>query len=81
MTDAQGQFTLSTQRSFPIPIEVSFVGFDNRTFNVENNQPKEYQLSRFELAAINLLNNRFRALPSFLRLGRTLTGRLVMNLN
>lgn len=36
---------------------------------------------RFELAAINLLNNRFRALPTFPRLGRTVTGRLVMNLN
>lgn len=34
-----------------------------------------------ELAAINLLNNRFRALPGFPRLGRTVTGRLVMNLN
>jgi outer membrane receptor for ferrienterochelin and colicins len=45
VTDAQGQFTLNIQRSFPIPIEVSFVGFDNRTFTVENNQPKEYQLS------------------------------------
>ena len=36
---------------------------------------------RFELAAINLLSNRFRALHSFPRLGRTVTGRLVMNLN
>ncbi len=36
---------------------------------------------RFELAAINLLNNRFRALPGFPRLGRTVTGRLVLNLN
>ncbi len=36
---------------------------------------------RFELAGINVLNNRFRALPSFPRLGRTVTGRLVMNLN
>ena len=45
VTDAQGQFSLTTQRSFPIPIEVSFVGFDNLTFTVENNQSKEYQLS------------------------------------
>ena len=45
VTDAQGRFTLSTQRSFPIPIEVSFVGFDNLTFTVDNNQPQEYQLS------------------------------------
>ena len=76
VTDTQGHFTLSTQRSFPIPIEVSFVGFDYRTFTEENNQPKEYQLSfsnrfdeiialRFELAAINLLNNRFRVLPNY----------------
>ena len=36
---------------------------------------------RLELDAINLLNNRFRALPGFPRLGRTVTGRLVMNLN
>ena len=36
---------------------------------------------RFELAAINLFNKRFRALPGFPRLGRTFTGRLVMNLN
>ena len=35
---------------------------------------------RFEVAAINLLNNRFRALPGFPRLGRTVTGRLVLNL-
>ena len=195
VTDAQGQFNLTTQRSFPIDIEVSYVGFDNLTFTIENDQPKEYQLSfsnrfdeiivsasrkaeklqeapasvsvisamqvtasggaispiralinnpgdaafpthkirlglnydpktsfdaslnyqwddgfksnspvfpgtvpaknlvditlglklneslRFELAAINLLNNRFRALPSFPRLSRTVTRRLVMNLN
>lgn len=36
---------------------------------------------RFELAGINVLNNRFRALPSFPKLGRTVTGRLVVNLN
>jgi outer membrane receptor for ferrienterochelin and colicins len=36
---------------------------------------------RLEVAAINLFNNRFRALPGFPRLGRTVTGRLVMNLN
>ena len=125
------------------------MGFDNRTFTVENNQPKEYQLSfsnrfdeiivsasrkaeklqeapdsifdaslnyqwddwftsnspvfpgsvsaknlvdltlglnlseplRLEVVAINLFNNRFRALPGFPRLGRTVIGRLVMNLN
>ena len=139
VTDAQGQFNLNSQRSFPIEIEVSFVGFDNLTFTVENDQPKEYQLSfsnrfdeiiisasrkaeklqeapaavsvisakqitesgsvpakhlidftlgyqlseslRFELAAVNLLNNRFRGLPGFPRLGRTATGRLVLNVN
>ncbi|MGB1448695.1 MAG: hypothetical protein ACPG8F_02550 [Flavobacteriaceae bacterium] len=36
---------------------------------------------RFELAAVNLLNNRFRGLPGFPRLGRTATGRLVLDLN
>jgi iron complex outermembrane receptor protein len=45
VTDAQGQFNLTTQRSFPIDIEVSYVGFDNLTFTIENDQPKEYQLS------------------------------------
>ena len=38
VTDAQGQFNLNSQRSFPIEIEVSFVGFDNLTFTVENDQ-------------------------------------------
>ena len=36
---------------------------------------------RLELAAVNLLNNRFRGLPGFPRLGRTTTARLVLNLN
>ena len=72
VTDAQGQFNLNSQRSFPIEIEVSFVGFDNLTFTVENDQPKEYQLSS---------SNRFRGLPGFPRLGRTATGRLVLNVN
>ncbi len=35
---------------------------------------------RFEVAAINLLNNRLRALPGYPRLGRTVIGRLVLNL-
>ncbi len=33
----------------------------------------------FELAGINVLNNKFRALPSFPRIGRTITGRLVVD--
>lgn len=33
----------------------------------------------FELAGINVLNNKFRALPSFPRIGRTITARLVVD--
>lgn len=44
VTNTQGQFNLSVLRSFSVPIEVSYVDFNNRTFTVENNQPKEYQL-------------------------------------
>lgn len=145
VTGVDGAFNLTTERSFPLELEISFVGFDNLNFNVADSQPQRYQLSfsnrfdeiivsasrkaeklqeapaavsvisakqvtqsggavfpgnvpaknlvditlglklseslRFELAGINVLNNRFRALPSFPRLGRTVTGRLVMNLN
>ena len=45
VTDALGQFNLSTQRSFPLEIEVSYVGFDHLTFTVENNLPQDYRLS------------------------------------
>lgn len=34
---------------------------------------------KLELAGINVLNNKFRALPSFPQIGRTITGRLVVN--
>ena len=34
---------------------------------------------KLELAGINVFNNKFRALPSFPQIGRTITGRLVVN--
>ena len=45
VTDALGQFNLSTQSSFPFEIEVSYVGFDHLTFTVENNLSQDYRLS------------------------------------
>jgi hypothetical protein len=33
----------------------------------------------FELAGINVLNNKFRALPGFPRIGRTITARLLVD--
>ena len=41
-----------------------------------------YQINtaiKFEINATNLLNNEFRALPGFPKIGRTLTGRLVFD--
>ena len=77
VTNPQGTFELKTEKEFPLEIEVSFVGFDSKTFTVNSNNLQNF---KFEVAAINLLNNRFRALPGFPRLGRTVTGRLVLNL-
>jgi outer membrane receptor protein involved in Fe transport len=42
-----------------------------------------YALSKnldFELSAINLFNNEFSALPGFPKIGRTVTGRLVFDI-
>lgn len=77
VTNPQGAFELKTEKEFPLEIEVSFVGFDSKTFTFNSNNLQNF---KFEVAAINLLNNRFRALPGFPRLGRTVTGRLVLNL-
>lgn len=34
---------------------------------------------KFELSAVNLFNNEFRALPGFPKIGRTITGRLLFD--
>ncbi len=45
VTDPQGEFNLTTQQAFPLELVVSFVGFDNLSFTVNNDQPQEFQLS------------------------------------
>ena len=45
VTDSQGEFNLTTQQAFPLKLVISFVGFDNLSFTVNNDQPQEFQLS------------------------------------
>ena len=45
VTGVDGAFNLTTERSFPLELEISFVGFDNLNFNVADSQPQRYQLS------------------------------------
>jgi hypothetical protein len=45
VTDSQGEFNLTTQQAFPLELVISFVGFDNLSFNVNTDQPQEFQLS------------------------------------
>ena len=45
VTDLQGEFNLTTQQAFPLELVISFVGFDNLSFTINNDQPQEFQLS------------------------------------
>ena len=45
VTDPQGEFNLTTQQAFPLELVVFFVGFDNLSFTINNDQPQELQLS------------------------------------
>ena len=45
VTNPQGAFELKTEKEFPLEIEVSFVGFDSKTFTVNSNNLQNFKLS------------------------------------